>query len=77
LFNVSNIMNPIQEKMALLANDLFNKRQRLINVRQANPSMLDERAAQAFETEYRTAELEYAEAKATFARAMKVCRPDA
>lgn len=61
-----------EEIMATLANDLFNKRQRLIRVGQSNVvAAIDERTAQALEAEYKTAESEYLEAKAAFARAMK------
>jgi hypothetical protein len=59
-----------EETMAKLANDLFTKRQRLIKAGQPGVEILDERTARAMEAEYRTAELEYQEAKAAFARAM-------
>lgn len=57
--------------MALLANDLFNKRQRLIRASQATQQLFDDRTVQAADAEYRTAEAEYLQAKAAFARAMK------
>ncbi|MGH8810333.1 MAG: hypothetical protein ACREX0_20840 [Noviherbaspirillum sp.] len=60
-----------EEMMAFMANDLFNKRQRLIEVNQQYLQMIDAVAAQALEAEYRIAEAEYLEAKSAFARAMK------
>jgi hypothetical protein len=67
------MMIPSQEEMmAFMANDLFNKRQRLIKAGQAQVDTFDDRTAKALEAEYRTAEAEYREAKAAFARAMKM-----
>jgi hypothetical protein len=61
-----------EEIMAALANDLFDKRQRLIKAGQSHiVAAIDDRTAKALEAEYKTAESEYLEAKAVFARAMK------
>jgi hypothetical protein len=60
-----------EELIALLANDVFNKRQRLIVASQSNVTVIDDHTAQVLEAEYRAAESEYLEAKAAFARAMK------
>ncbi|MEN3367201.1 MAG: hypothetical protein V7606_4475 [Burkholderiales bacterium] len=57
--------------MALLAHDVFAKRQRLIAASQSSVHLFDERSAESMEAEYRTAESEYQQAKADFARAMK------
>lgn len=57
--------------MALLANDLFNKRQRLIAASQSTVHLFDTRSAESLDAEYRQAESEYQQAKAAFARAMK------
>jgi hypothetical protein len=65
-------MNHTQDDtMAQLANDLFDKRQRLLKAGQPNVEVVDSHTAQALEAEYRLAELEYRQAKAAFARAMK------
>jgi hypothetical protein len=64
-------MKDQEEMMARLANDLFNKRQRFIAASRLDTHLYDNRSAQALEEEFRTAEAEYNEAKATFARAMK------
>jgi hypothetical protein len=68
------MMQTHEEVMVRLANDVFNKRQRLIKVSQSNTTVIDNHTASILEAEYRTAELEYREAKAAFARAMKVDR---
>ncbi|WP_147375784.1 hypothetical protein [Noviherbaspirillum cavernae] len=60
-----------EDSMALLANDLYNKRQRLIRASQPGVDIVDAHTARALEAEYRAAESEYTEAKAAFARAMK------
>ncbi len=60
-----------EETLALLAKDLFNKRQRLLALSQASIELFDERGAAELEAEYRMAEQEYQQAKAAFARAMK------
>ncbi len=59
-----------EDIMSQLANDLFNKRQRLLKAGQSNLDIFDNHAAQALEAEYRAAEVEYRQAKAAFARAM-------
>jgi hypothetical protein len=59
-----------EERMALLANDLFNKRQRLIAASQTGVQLFDNRSAESLHAEYREAESEYEQAKAAFARAM-------
>ena len=59
------------EMMAFLANDLYNKRQRLIRASRPNIDVFDDRTVQALEEEYQVAESEYAKAKAAFARAMR------
>lgn len=56
--------------MALLANDLFNKRQRLIEATHSAVNLFDHRSAELLDREYREAESEYLQAKAAFARAM-------
>jgi hypothetical protein len=58
-----------EDPIAFLANDLFNKRQRLIRASQPI-EVFDDRSISALETEYQVAESEYLEAKATFARAI-------
>jgi hypothetical protein len=65
------IQSAQEEKMALLANDLFNKRQRLIAASQSIVHLFDPRSAESLDAEYRQAESEYQQAKAAFARAMK------
>jgi hypothetical protein len=60
-----------EDMMAALANDVFNKRQRLIRASQTNVQLFDNRTAESLDAEYRTAESEYQQAKAAFARAMK------
>ncbi len=60
-----------EDTMALLAKDLFDKRQRLIQVSQPSRHLVDDSSAKALEAEYRLAEGEYLQAKAVFARAMK------
>ncbi|MEN3293296.1 MAG: hypothetical protein V7642_2549 [Burkholderiales bacterium] len=71
-FTLKEIMIQQQEDMmAVLANDLFNKRQRLIKASQTTVQLFDNRSAESLDAEYRTAESEYQQAKATFARAMK------
>lgn len=66
-------MEPTREEiLARLAKDVFNKRQRLLQVGQASAQLQDEDAAQMLDAEYQAAELEYSQAKAAFARAMKV-----
>lgn len=60
-----------EERIALLANDLFNKRQRLIEASRTTVHLFDNRSAESLEAEYREAESEYLQAKAAFARAMK------
>ena len=68
-------MEPTREEiLARLAKDVFNKRQYLLQVGQASAQLLDDDAVQMLEAEYRAAELEYSQAKAAFARAMKVDR---
>ncbi len=62
-----------EEILAHLANDVFNKRQRLLQASQASAQM--EGGDAALEAEYRAAELEYSQAKAAFARAMKMDKP--
>lgn len=57
--------------MALLAQDLFTKRQHLLKAGQAMAEVFDPLTAKALEAEYRAAEQEYLAAKAAFARAMK------
>jgi hypothetical protein len=64
------MIHPQEEMMALLANDLFHKRQRLLRVAQSNVDLVDKATAEALEAEYLIAEAEYVEAKAAFARAM-------
>jgi hypothetical protein len=59
-----------EERMALLANEVFNKRQRLIAASQTIVQLFDNRSAESLEAEYREAESEYLQAKAAFARAM-------
>jgi hypothetical protein len=66
-----------EEMMAFMANDLFNKRQRLLKLSQQHVLMSDAIKAQALEAEYRDAEAEYSEAKAAFARAMKASKATA
>jgi RecB family endonuclease NucS len=51
-----------EENIARLANDLFNKRQRLLKAGQCNINVVDRQTAEALETEYRIAEHEYHEA---------------
>lgn len=69
-------MEPTREELlAHLAKDVFNKRQRLLQAGQASAHMPGTEAAQALEAEYRSAELEYAQARAAFARAMKMDKP--
>lgn len=63
---------PREDAMALLASDLFNKRQRLIQAGRPHSALFGHRDADAAEQEYRQAEAEYLEAKTAFARAMKV-----
>ncbi|RJG02856.1 hypothetical protein D3878_15765 [Noviherbaspirillum sedimenti] len=71
-------MEPTREEiLARLAKDVFNKRQHLLQVGQASIQQLDSDAALVLEAEYRAAELEYGQAKAAFARAMKVDKPAA
>lgn len=71
-------MEPTREEvLAHLAKDVFNKRQRLLEAVQASTQMPGSDAAQALEAEYRAAEMEYSQAKAVFARAMKVDKPAA
>lgn len=65
------MINSHEELLALLANDLFNKRQHLIQVSQPVVDAIDERTLQGLEAEYEKAQAEYLEAKAAFARAMK------
>ncbi len=64
-------MSAQQDILAAMANDLFNKRQRLINASQRGIQVVDDQTANAMEAEYRSAEAEYRAAKAAFARAMK------
>jgi hypothetical protein len=64
-------MKDREDLMAILAKDLFNKRQRLIAASRLDTHLYDNRSAQALEEEFRVAEAEYNEAKAAFARAMK------
>lgn len=59
------------DSMALLAQDLFDKRQRLLQISQVGNRPIDAGAAQALEAERRLAQDEYLQAKAVFARAMK------
>ena len=59
-----------EELLAFLANDLFNKRQRLIRASQPSLGVFDDRTLEAMEAEYRAAEADYRDAKAAFARAM-------
>jgi hypothetical protein len=66
-----------EEMMAFMANDLFAKRQRLLKLNLQHRQMIDVLAAQALETEFQTAEAEYLEAKAVFARAMKSAKSTA
>jgi len=74
--NLHWTMEPTREELlAHLAKDVFNKRQRLLQAGQTSAQMPDSEAAQAVEAEYRAAELEYAQARAAFARAMKVDKP--
>lgn len=74
--NTQNTMEPTREELlAHLAKDVFNKRQRLLQAGQASVPMPGSEAAQALEAEYRAAELEYAQARAAFARAMKMDKP--
>ena len=73
VMNLQSTMEPTREEiLASLAKDVFNKRQRLLQAGQANAQTPGSEAAQALEAEYCAAELEYAQAKAAFARAMKV-----
>ncbi len=65
-----------EEVLAFLARDVFNKRQRLLQMSAVSVNTLDSEAAQALESEYHTAELEYRQAKAAFARAMTADKPD-
>lgn len=66
------MMNCMQDDtMAQLANDLFNKRQRLLEVGQSSAEVMDDRSALELEAAYRAAEMEYSRAQAAFARAMK------
>lgn len=68
-------MNYAQEDpIAHLANDLFHKRERLIRASRTDVEIFDNRSAQEMEAEYRTAQSEYLQAKAAFARAMKASR---
>ena len=67
-------MQTQDEKIAALANDVFNKRQRLIRASQPCVETIDDRTMKALEAEYRAAEMEYLESKAAFARAMKESR---
>lgn len=62
------------EIMAALANDVFNKRLRLIRASQPCLDAIDDRTMKALEAEYRAAETEYRESKAAFARAIKESR---
>jgi len=62
------------EIIAALANDVFNKRQRLIRAGQPCVETVDDRTMKALEAEYRVAESEYLESKAAFARAMNESR---
>lgn len=74
--NSQSTMEPTREEiLASLAKDVFNKRQRLLHAGQASAQTPGSEAAQALEAEYRAAELEYAQARAAFARAMKVDKP--
>jgi hypothetical protein len=74
--NTHSTMEPTREEiLAHLAKDVFNKRQRLLQAEQASAQMHGGDAA--LEAEYRTAELEYSQARAAFARAMKVDKPAA
>jgi hypothetical protein len=63
-----------EEMMAFMANDLFNKRQRLMLINQHRLQTVDALAAEALEAEYRSVEAEYLEAKAAFARAMTAAK---
>lgn len=63
-------MSTHEEIIAFMANDVYNKRQRLIVAGQARIDVFDDRNAQALEAEYRAAEAEYMAAKAAFARAL-------
>lgn len=63
--------------MALLAQDLFTKRQHLLKAGQAMAEVFDPLTAKSLEAEYRAAEQEYLAAKAAFARAMKSGRQPA
>ena len=65
-------MSPQQDMLAAMANDLFNKRQRLIQASQPAIYAIDDHTANALEAAYRSAEEEYRAAKAAFARAMKL-----
>jgi len=64
-------MSPQQEILAAMANDLFNKRQRLIKASQPAVQVIDDHTASVLEAEYRSAEADYQQARAAFARAMK------
>ncbi len=64
-------MSPQQELMAAMANDVFNKRQRLIRASQTAIQVVDDHTANTLEAEYRSAQADYQAAKAAFARAMK------
>lgn len=69
-------MEPTREEMlARLAHDVFNKRQRLLQAVQASAQSQGSDLTPAVEAEYRAAEQEYSQAKAAFARAMKVDKP--
>lgn len=70
-YSLPTKINSMQDEiMAQLANDLFNKRERLLLAGQSSEEVVDEHTAQALEAQYRLAEIEYREAKAVFARAM-------
>lgn len=68
-------MEPTYEAtIAQLANDLFDKRQRLLKAGQSSLDIFDNHTAQALQAEYQEAEQEYRAAKAAFARAMKTSK---
>jgi len=76
--NTQSTMESTREEiLAYLAKDVFNKRQRLLQAGQASVQMPGSDAAQALDAEYRAAELEYNQARAAFARAMKADKPAA
>ncbi|MDB5838074.1 MAG: hypothetical protein JWQ23_26 [Herminiimonas sp.] len=68
---LEKMIHPQEDLMALLANDVFAKRLRLIKAMQDRADVFDERSAHALEAQYRAAEAEYLDAKGVFARAMK------